>query len=58
MNWEKNKFLGDNFCYCGLPLNVLGLCKRHKNKVKKETKIFRGRFSGKSKSDFAFNDYK
>lgn len=46
------------FCDCGRPLNAFGYCPRHKNKVNIPKKERKKKYSGKSKSFFAFNDYK
>ena len=50
-----------NFCFCGMPathvyMDGTFLCKRHKTPKDKTEKI--GKYSGKSKSPYAFNDYK
>jgi hypothetical protein len=48
------------FCYCGLlavkKVNGGWLCKKHNVLKKERTKI--GNYSGKSKSEHAFGDYK
>jgi len=50
---QKEEFVG--FCpICGLPLLADGNCKKYH--IKKLPK--RGRYSGKSKSENRYNDYK
>lgn len=48
------------FCYCGLlatqEINGIHFCGRHKAIKKEVAKI--GRYSGKSRSEFKYNDYK
>jgi hypothetical protein len=50
----------DHWCFCGLPatqvINGVHFCGKHK-KLKMEVKKI-GRYSGKSKSEFKYNDYK
>lgn len=50
----------DKWCWCGLPLYLINgkeVCKRHGDKKKPERDKIK-KYSGKSKSEFAFNDYK
>jgi hypothetical protein len=47
-----------DFCDCGRKLNAFGYCPRHKDKINKPKKETKKRFSGKSSSEFAFNEYK
>jgi hypothetical protein len=48
------------FCFCGRlatqVINGVNFCKKHK-KLKEEVQKI-GRYSGKSKSEFKYNDYK
>ena len=50
---KKDEFVG--FCeVCGLPLLLDGKCKKYHTKKNPRRK----RFSGKSNSEFKYNDYK
>jgi len=60
------KILYSQFCWCGKPLyymatvgNTKIFCMTHKEDYhEKPVKKLRGRFSGESKSENKFNDYK
>ena len=58
----STKFEADTrpFCFCGLlatqTINGIHFCKKHKALKKEVAKI--GRYSGASKSEFKYNDYK
>jgi hypothetical protein len=48
------------FCACGLPVYKEKGCPKHKYSLPYETVVKKqriGRYSGKSKSEHAFNDY-